>query len=125
MDGWILGSQEFAERIRQQLQPARRRLPNEGRRSRLQVGELVAAVCDHYQIAEPQLAWCHSRHPARAVLALLAHRYMSVTLGALTPLVGVACAGSVPYLIRRAASASQGSAIARAIDEIERHLGLS
>jgi hypothetical protein len=65
------------------------------------------------------------RDPARAVLAFLAQRYTGVTLDELAPLLGVARAASVPYLVRRAARADLNSEIASAIQQIEGQLQLS
>jgi len=123
IDGWILGSQEFAERIRQQLQPAQRRT-DPMRRQRMEMSHLLSAVCDFYRTTEEQLARRGSRHPARAVLALLAQRHTATTLDELAPLLGVARGGSVPYLIRRAANARQDSEIVNAIRQIEAQLRL-
>jgi len=66
----------------------------------------------------------NSRHPARAVLALLAERYTDTTLRELAPLFGLTRADCVPHLIKRAA-ASMDSEIQIAIDKIEAQLFLS
>jgi hypothetical protein len=55
IDGWILASQEFAKRIRQQLQPARQRPQNKPRRGCLDVSDLLAAVCDSLTPESPPI----------------------------------------------------------------------
>jgi REP element-mobilizing transposase RayT len=119
IDGWILGSQEFAERIRKQLQPSHRR-PRLARR--LTTEQLVTAVCRHFEMPQHELRVRSSRHPARPIFACLAKRYTDATLRELAPLLGVARADCVPHLVARAARAEPDSEIGCALIRIEQQL---
>jgi REP element-mobilizing transposase RayT len=123
IDGWILGSQPFADRIREQLQPANRRTPTAVQRTSL--GQLEAAVRAHFGIGDHELASAGSRHPARAALAYLARQHPDCTLRELAARLGLARADCVPYLIRRARSARPGSTLHSALEHVEQSLQLT
>ena len=120
IDGWILGSQEFAENVRRQLQPKHRR----GGARPTDVPTLLALVCTYFGIPKRQLAWRRSSHPARPVFASLAKRHTDATLRELAPLLGLARADCVPHLVQRALRAPAASPIQRAIQQIEQQLQL-
>ena len=101
--GWILGSQEFIDRIKSIVsgQPRRDRR-REARRVRgLSLSQLSEIVCSEYSIERSELSRRGSRHPARAAMAYLARRHTSATNGDLTEILGVSRAESVPNLTRR------------------------
>ena len=120
-DGWILGSREFAERIRQQLQPAHRRRRGKGGQ-RWSLEDVKAIVSQHFEIKRSELAVRGSRHPAHPVFAFLAKRYCDVTLRELAPHVGVGRADCVPHLVTRAVDAASDSAISVALGLLEQQL---
>jgi hypothetical protein len=119
IDGWILGSQAFADRIRQQLQPATRR---SGQRRAIHLDELLVIVTTHFGIPPSQLATRRSAHPARPVFAYLAKRHADATLREMAPLLGLARADCVPHLVKRAREAAPDSQIYCAIRQIEQQL---
>ena len=123
IDGWILGSQQFAERIRQHLQPASRRRPRQSDR-RWSIEELKAMISQHFEISPSDLATSGSRHPARPVFALLAKRHCDVTLRELAPLLGLRRPDCVPNLIARAmkAESNPDSAVGFALEALEQQL---
>jgi hypothetical protein len=47
IDGWMLGSEEFADAVRQRLMPPARRLSSVGQRSPVAIGPLQAAFADY------------------------------------------------------------------------------
>ena len=101
--GWILGSQEFIDRIKSIVsgQPRRDRR-REARRARgLTLSQLSEVVCDEYGVERSELSRRGSRHPARAAMAYLARRHTSATNGDLIEILGVSRAESVPNLTRR------------------------
>jgi len=104
--GWILGSQNFVDRVRAIVrdQPARGRRRESRRMLGLSIARVSEVVCAGYGIKPLELARRGSRHPARAAMAYLARRHTTATNGELAAMLGVSRAESVPNLTRRFAS---------------------
>jgi REP element-mobilizing transposase RayT len=103
-EGWIMGSEAFAQRIRKIVSPQSHE-PNVLRtRSRpdLTLDDVLNAVCGEYGIASGTLARKSSRHPARPIVALLASENSTATLQEIATVLGLADRRSVPQVIQRA-----------------------
>jgi hypothetical protein len=125
IDGWILGSAEFADQIRQRLMPPARRLSSVGHRGTpLRIPELLAAVTAHFEIPAEQLACRSSRHPARVVLAYLARRYTDARLREIAALLGLSRPDCVSNVLRRAETVHSTSEVHHSILQLELELGL-
>ena len=73
MDGWILGSTSFAERMRELVLPEARRPSAGTQRRRVSVTQeqIVQTVCNVCEVDPVVLSTRGSRHPARALVAYL------------------------------------------------------
>lgn len=123
IDNWIIGSPEFAERIRTLISP-RSNEPNVLRarnRPLLSMDEMLRAVCESYRLKPEVLAKPSSRHPARAVLAILAQRYSIATLDQIAGCLGLAGRDSVHKIIQRH-SAKDLNGFAEALKVVEKCL---
>ena len=126
IDGWILGTTEFASRIKQLISPnsrepnleaARRTLP-------LSLSELVTAVCNFFCISESDLSKRCSRHPARPLLAYLARQITPTTLEELVAPLGLSRRDSVPNLVRRVDRAHPKSELRQQLVVLQQSLGV-
>jgi len=101
--GWLLGCQEFVERIRQEVKPPR--FADEVPRARLlgsvNLETVLEHVIDYYGVAPELLASRGNGHIARAVSAWLARRLTSATLRELSIPLGLGRPESVSNLTRR------------------------
>ena len=104
--GWLLGSERFLDRLRQQLgDQTHRELRREERLLRgLDLGPVIEAVCSRYGVDRAQLAVRGSRAPARAALAYLAKHHTECTRAELVPILGLSRPESVPNLSSRFAT---------------------
>jgi hypothetical protein len=101
--GWILGSQRFIERLREQSHPVvTAPPPPEARQlSGYDPDVICAVVADYYGLEVEALARRHDPHLARAVAAWLCRRYTEAPHRALAERFGLSRADSVPNLTRR------------------------
>jgi hypothetical protein len=103
-DGWIMGSEAFAQRMRKIVSPQSHE-PNVLRtRSRpgLTLDDVLNAECSEYGIASGTLVRKSSRHPARPIVALLASENSTATLQEIATALGLADRQSVPQVIQTA-----------------------
>ena len=127
--GWLLGSERFLDRLRQQ--PRRSRPIATCRRERrllrgLDLARVIEAVCSRYGVDRGQLATRGSRSPARAALAYLAKHHTESTRAELVPILGLSLPESVPNLSARFAALLQSESNARRdLLALELALGLS
>ena len=124
IDGWILGSAEFAQKIRALISPASHEpaLLRQRRVAPCTFAEILSAVCEYYGVLATDLARRGSRHPARTALATLARAHSSCTFAELAQRLGLARRDCVPNLFRRA---KRDLAIAHDIKVLEEHLQLT
>jgi REP element-mobilizing transposase RayT len=102
-DGWILGGEDFIDRIRRMVAGGGTRDPDVPLRIRLlavQVEEVLATVASHYGIALDLFSSRRGGRP-RAVAAWLSRRYTEVSLRELTGNLGLSHPGSVSNLTRQ------------------------
>jgi REP element-mobilizing transposase RayT len=101
--GWILGSQRFVARLREQSRPVvTAPPPPEARQLSGYDPEVIcAAVADYYGLEVSALARRHDPHLARTVAASLCRRYTEAPHRALAERFGLSRADSVPNLTRR------------------------
>jgi REP element-mobilizing transposase RayT len=101
--GWILGSQEFAERMGELVRgsPPRERRREWRSIQGMDLGRVCEVVCREYEVDLSELSRRGSRHEARAALAYLARRRTTASHGRLAELLGVSRPDSVPNLTRR------------------------
>jgi putative transposase len=104
--GWLLGSERFLDRLRQQLgDQTHRELRREERLLRgVDLDRVIEAVCSRYGVDRAQLAVRGSRAPARTALAYLAKHLTESTRAELVPILGLSRPESVPNLSSRFAT---------------------
>ena len=103
--GWLLGSERFLDRLRQQLgNQSGRELRREERLLRgLDLGRVIEAVCGRTASTGPSLRCAaHDRRPA--ALAYLAKHFTESTRAELVPILGLSRPESVPNLSSRFAT---------------------
>lgn len=125
LQGWILGSQDFADRLRNLLhsRDAQPEVPRDSQLRGLGVSSIWLAVAAHYGVAQEALGQ-RSRHTEiRSVAAWLAKRHSPATLRELAPLLGLGRAQSVGNLTRRVDHAiGKSKELRRTIETIESRL---
>ena len=101
--GWLVGSEEFVDRMRSQVQPPRHQdeVPASRRLAALDSKTVMAAVAEYYGVASDQFGLRRSRELSRDVAAWLCRRLGSGTLRELAPAFGVNHPDSVRNLVRR------------------------
>ena len=115
IDGWILGSANFADRIREWMTPANRRPSAKKRRRKgtIPSHQLLQTICSVLEVDPMVLSARGSRHPARALLAYLGRSATDATLGQLAEQLGLSRADSVPAQIRRVSRSAANSELRR------------
>ena len=104
VDGWIIGSEQFARQIRKMVSPESEE-PNVLRtrlRPNLTLDEVVHAVSAEYNLRPERLSRKSSRHPARQMVALLASQYSTARLKDIASTLGLAGRDSIHKAIQRA-----------------------
>ena len=125
IDGWLLGSQAFVEKVRRLMKkpkfqdevPAARRLAS------FAPSQVLAAVAIAYDVAQETFAVKHNKAVSRDIAALLARRLTTATLRELSELFGLGHPDSVRNLIRRAEKSVENSlAVRKKVEAIRRSL---
>jgi REP element-mobilizing transposase RayT len=125
LHGWILGSQEFAKRLRglllqREVQPE---IPSERELRGLDVSQVWSAVTRYYGVDPEALAQRGRHTEMRAVAAWLARRHTPATLREMAPVLGLGRAQSVGNLTRRVdESLATSTKLRRLIAKIEAQL---
>jgi hypothetical protein len=119
-DGWILGSDAFASRVRQLVSPE----SNEpdairARRSTFSLSDILDACCEEFAVSPAELRRKGSRHPARSIVAQLGRVESDAKLREIAAALGLARRDCVPSLARRAAN---DSTLSESIKRIQRRL---
>ena len=112
IDGWLIGSPQFAQRIQKMMEspkyadevPAARRLNS------LLLPEVLEQTADYFDVEVASFARKHSKQQSRDVAAWLARRLTTATLRELTDPFGLGHPDSVRSLLNRAAAAMDRSA---------------
>ena len=88
--GWVLGSHDFVERLRDLAGPLTSDPPlREARQlAGLDPGDVLAAVTEYYGLEAGAMTRRHDRHIARSVAAWLCRRHTEATLSELAGLLG-------------------------------------
>ena len=115
IDGWILGSERFAERVREWISPSSRQATARKARRKMPLGQdqLLQVVCQVLEVIPSALAAHGSRHPAQAVFAYLGHSATDATLSQLARQLGLSPPDSVPTQIRRVTQSPPQSEVRR------------
>jgi hypothetical protein len=126
IDGWILGSESFAERIRELLSPAHRRPSGkkERRKAPLTQAAVAEAICGVLEVAPQVLSARGSRHPARALFAYLSRCFTDATLSEVAERLGLTRADCVPAQVRRVVNSAPDSELRRQLRLLENALGI-
>ena len=126
IDGWILGSDRFADRVRAFVSPVERRPESKkGRRkATIQQPRLVQMICDLLEVDPHILSSRGNRHPARALVAYLSRSLTDVTLAQLAQQLGLSRPDSVPTQIRRVTQAPPNSELRRQLQMLQNALGV-
>ena len=106
VEGWLLGSQNFVDRIKRLVEAPRQ--PDQVRQARqllTNCSEVIAAVAAHYGVSPKEYAERGSTAGVRDLAAYLAHRYTTATLRDLAGQFGLSHPDSVSNLTRRAEKA--------------------
>ncbi|NQU22945.1 MAG: transposase [Candidatus Nealsonbacteria bacterium] len=100
--GWLLGSDEFVDRLRRRLagEPSRPAVPQQRRLSSFTTEQVFQAVADFYGVARESFSVRGGATP-RAVAAWLARRLTTATLGELAENLGLTHYASVSNLTRK------------------------
>jgi REP element-mobilizing transposase RayT len=124
VDGWIIGSEEFAQRIRRAVSPENKepKVLRVRNRPNLTLAEIVNAVTDEFQIEAETLSRKSSRHIGRSLLALIASQYSTATHQDIANVLGLANRHSVPHVIQRAKTNSSRES-QRRLAAIQNRLG--
>jgi hypothetical protein len=123
--GWLLGSQNFVDRVRSLMSGPKHRdeVPAARRLAELDPKTVLAAVAAYYGMAPEQFQQRGSGALSRDVAAWLARRLTPATLRELAPTFGVNHPDSVHNLVRRVERALAGSGTVRKdIESIRRRL---
>ena len=104
---WLLGGDNFVDRIKQQLCEPKHRdeIPPTRRLIALSVAEVLAATAKHYGVEEASFATKYNRQQSRDIAACLARRLTVATLRELTEPFGLGHPDSVRDLVQRAEEA--------------------
>jgi len=125
LQGWILGSQAFADRLRSLLpgHDEQQEVPRDRRLRCLDISLVWSAVARHYGVKQEALGE-RSRHAEmRSVAAWLAKRHTPATLRELASLLGLGRPQSVGNLTRRVDVAlTRSMELRRTIKKIEEEL---
>ena len=122
LQGWILGSQAFADRLRNLLtgDQAQPEIPADRVLRRVDLTLVWEATQEHYDLNAEALSQRGQHTEARAVAAWLAKRHTSATLRELATPLGLGRAQSVGNLTRRIDQArSKSRTLRRTIAQIE------
>lgn len=103
VDGWLLGSQAFVDRMRDRLQPPHHidDVPRARRLCRLDPISVIAATADHYGVAPDAFRAKRSGVAGRDLAAWLAAQLTSATQRELAPYFGLTHPDSIRNLTRR------------------------
>ncbi len=101
--GWLVGSEQFVDRMRSQVQPPRHpdEVPASRRLAALDSKTVIEAVAEYYGVTSDQFRMRGTRQLSRDVAAWLCRRLSSATLRELAPALGVNHPDSVRNLVRR------------------------
>lgn len=126
LDGWILGTESFAERIRALVSPANSQPTAQLARrvAPLREEELVQTLCATLRIDPSILSVRGSRHSARALFAYLGHSYTDATLRQLAGRLGLSRPDSLPSQIRRVTQSPPHSELRRQLESVQKALNL-
>lgn len=126
-DHWIIGTESFAQKVRKLVSPASQEPMVQRVRDRPPFGldEILHAVLAEFSVGMDVLSRKSSRHPARRILAHLAHQHSHATLREIAQTLGLAGGDSVHKAIDRIAN-EQSSEMKRRIqsvkDRLDRHI---
>ena len=100
IDGWIIGSERFAQRIRSLVSPESNEPAVRRARKRpiYRLDQVLLAVAEECNVTDEQLSMKSKRHPARRLFASLAHRLTPATLDEIASTLGLAGRDSVHKL---------------------------
>jgi hypothetical protein len=126
IDGWILGSESFAERIRASLSPAYRRPSGKKERRKVPLTKAAVsdAICSVLDVTPQELSARGSRHPARALFAYLCRCFTDATLSEVAERLGLTRADCVPAQVRRVVNSAPESELRRQLGLLENALGI-
>ena len=126
IDGWILGSERFAVRVRELISPSSRQpTATKARRTMpIEKDQLLQTVCEVLDITPAALSARGKRHPARALFAYLGYCHTDATLNELAERLGLSRADSVPAHIRRVRESAPTSELRRKLALLQRALGV-
>jgi len=125
VEGWLLGSQEFIERIKRRVKspkygdevPAARRIAG------LPLNDVLEQTAAHYGVAVSSFASKRTGQLSRDVAAWLARRLTTATLRELTEPFGLSHPDSVRSLLNRAEAAMQRSpSIRKEVQQLRENL---
>jgi REP element-mobilizing transposase RayT len=125
VEGWLLGSREFVDRIKRLAKAPKHgdEVPSARRLSSLPLGDVLGAVADHYGVAASSFAKKHNTEVSRDVAAWLARRLTVATLRELAEPFGLGHPDSVRNLIRRAEQAMKRcSRLRKEVEDLRRML---
>ncbi len=102
-DGWILGSEQFVERIRGLISPASRQ-PSAKQARRIptvSMPQIIGATCQVCELTPEQLRVRGRRTTPRAIVAYLARRHSAATHQDIAVHLGLSRPDSVPSLLQK------------------------
>lgn len=126
IDGWILGSESFADRVRQWITPPTRRpdAKRARRKAALRREDVAKTICEVLDFDPKLLSARGNRHPARALFAYVSRCFTDVTLGELAEQLGLSRADSVPTQIRRVLESPPDSKLRHQLELVQNILGV-
>ncbi len=92
------------------------------RRRPFKLSAIVRATCDEFSNQPTKVVEKRSRHPARAIVALLGREHCSATLAQIAHALGLARRDSVSHLSKKAFNAPPGSHLAGKLDRVRQRL---
>ncbi len=111
MEGWLLGSDAFLERIKKLVSKPHNidETPKARRLTSLDANQVIATVAKYFEVSPVNYQSKRSSAPGRDLAAYLAHRRTTATLRELATLFGLSHPDSVSNLIRRVEMAISNS----------------
>ncbi len=125
IEGWLVGSQQFVERIKRLMKSPTHgdEVPTARRLAGVRLSDVLEQTAEYYGVDVASFARKHSKQGSRDVAAWLARRLTVATLREMTEPFGLRHPDSVRGLLGRAEAAMNGSAkLRKEVEQLRREI---